>query len=133
MSSPYVAGSAALLLQKNGKSSDVANGARTLFQTTSVPIPQDKSSNSPLQSCAQAGAGLINVYNALTFSTTLSPGELLLNDTSNYRPVHSLTLRNNGKKQQSYLLEHHPAATANTIGPVCLVIIDQAYKVTACG
>jgi hypothetical protein len=120
MATPFVAGSAALLFQKNSKSPGVARGARTLFQTTSLAIPQDKSGNPKLQSLAQAGAGLINAYNALTLSTTLSPGELLLNDTAHYRPVHSLTLRNNGKEMQSYSLEHYPAATANTI--VCLAV-----------
>jgi len=122
MATPFVAGSAALLLQKNGKSPHVARRARTLFETTALAIPRNKSENSPLHSLAQAGAGLINVYNALTLRTTLSPGELLLNDTAHYQPVHRLTLHNNGQKQQSYSIEHYPAATANTIGSVRLVV-----------
>lgn len=122
MATPFIAGSAALLLQKNGRTVSVARGAKTLFQTTSQAIRQtnDNSIGNPaLQSLAQAGAGLINVYNALTVATTLSPGELLLNDTAHLQLVQVLTIRNGGKKTQTYQFEHFPAGTAETYPSVC--------------
>ena len=80
MATPFVAGSAALLLSTKGKSQDV----RSLFQTTARVIPSSKTDGEPLQTLTQQGAGLINVYDAIHSTTQVSPGELILNDTSHF-------------------------------------------------
>ncbi len=88
VATPFVAGSAALLLSVKGKSKQVANGARTLFQTTAHVVPSSKTDGDPLQTVAQQGAGLINVYNAIRSTTHISQGELILNDTAHFHPVY---------------------------------------------
>lgn len=121
MATPFIAGSAALLFQKNGKTAAVARGAKSLFETTSQAIPQtntNSTGNPSLQSLAQAGAGLINVFNALTVKTTISPAELLLNDTAHLNPIHLLTVKNGGAKTQTYSFDHFPAGTADTYASV---------------
>ena len=87
VATPFVAGSAALLLSVKGKSKQVANGARTLFQTTAHVVPSSKTDGDPLQTVAQQGAGLINVYNAIHSTTYISKGEMILNDTAHFHPV----------------------------------------------
>ena len=116
MASPFVAGASALLLEKFGKNPAVARNARTLFQTTALAIPSDKTNDSPFQTLTQQGAGLINVYNALNFGTSLSPGELLLNDTAHFTGPKVITLRNGYDQAQWYTIRHVPAGTALTIG-----------------
>jgi hypothetical protein len=87
MATPFVAGSAALLLSVKGKSADVTSAARTLFQTTAQMVPSNKTDGDPLQTLTQQGAGLINVFNAVHATTIVSPGELILNDTANFKPM----------------------------------------------
>lgn len=83
MATPALAGCAALLLQtKKERSPATALDARTLFETTAHMVPSSHTDRGPLQTLTQQGAGLVNVFNAITFNTLLSPGELLLNDTT---------------------------------------------------
>ena len=84
MATPFLAGSSALLLQAKGQSAEVALGARTRFETTAQAIPSTMNDADPLQTLTQQGAGLINVFNALHFETVVSPGELILNDTTQF-------------------------------------------------
>ena len=87
MATPFVAGSAALLLTAKGKSKEMANQARTIFQTTARVISSSKTIGKPLQTATQQGAGLINVYDAIHSTTHVSPGELILNDTTHFHPM----------------------------------------------
>ena len=86
MATPYVAGSSALLLQVKGRSAAVALSARSLFETTAHVVPSSNNvSSSPLQTVAQQGAGLIQVHNAIRYSTIVTPGEIILNDTAHFQ------------------------------------------------
>ncbi|KAF7315418.1 Pyrolysin [Mycena indigotica] len=115
MATPFVAGSSALLLQFKGKNAAVGRSARTLFQSTAATVSSSKTDNDPLQPASQQGAGLIQVYDALYATTTLSKGELLLNDTAHFAGKQKFTVTNNGKKAKSYSLKHVAAATALTL------------------
>lgn len=85
MATPFVAGSSALLFEAKGLTSDVARAARTLFETTANRVPSSKTDGDPWQSVTQQGAGLIDVFDALHSTIVVSPGELLLNDTTHFQ------------------------------------------------
>lgn len=87
MATPFIAGSSALLFSVKGRSAAVGLGARTLFETTAQRVPSSHTDGDPLQTVSQQGAGLINVFNAIHATTIVSPGELLLNDTANFKGV----------------------------------------------
>ena len=87
MATPFAAGSAALLLEVKGKTAASARAARTLFETTAVSVRSAKDELSLPQTLTQQGSGLINVYDALFATTSVSTGQLILNDTANFKPL----------------------------------------------
>jgi subtilisin family serine protease len=87
MATPYVAGSAALIIQSRGKNPQVTKGMRSLLESTGQRIPSNKTDGYPLQTLIQQGAGLINVYNAVYAETIVSPTELIVNDTAHACPT----------------------------------------------
>ncbi|CAE6542896.1 unnamed protein product [Rhizoctonia solani] len=112
MSTPFVAGSVALLLQARGTS--VAKSAATIFQNAAVPVKFNKTT-SLLETAAHQGAGLIQVYNAIKNTGSMSPSQLLLNDTAYFKKSQTLTIKNTGNQVVTYDLTHVPAGTVNTI------------------
>jgi hypothetical protein len=117
MSAPFVAGSAALLLQARGKTAATARAARSIFQNTALPV-RHTTSNTLLETSSQQGAGLIQVYNAVKNMGSMFPAELLLNDTAHLNCVQKLSIMNGGKQTVTYSLSHVPAGTANTINGI---------------
>ncbi|KAI0049871.1 subtilisin-like protease [Auriscalpium vulgare] len=113
MATPFIAGSAALLLEAQGKA--VSLSARTVFETTAQVITLDHSGSGVLETAAHQGAGLVDVYKAIHTETSVTPGELLLNDTANYKGTQSITVTNTGQNLKAYKLTHVPAGTALTI------------------
>ncbi|KAF9526570.1 pyrolysin [Crepidotus variabilis] len=139
MATPFVAGVSALLLQVRGKTPVIAHGARTLFETTATYIPSDKTEKSPLQTVAQQGAGLINAYDAIYATTTVSPGELILNDTAHSPSDTTFYVKNDGTESKKYTVKHVPAGTALTVqegttipenGPVPLANASAQVTIT---
>jgi subtilisin family serine protease len=84
MATPFVAGGAALLLAAKPKSLTTVRAIKDLLETTSTLIRA--SDGTGLDSTIRAGAGLINVYNAIHTTTVVSPGVLNVNDYSNFKP-----------------------------------------------
>ncbi|EJD48275.1 subtilisin-like protein [Auricularia subglabra TFB-10046 SS5] len=113
MATPHAAGVAALILK--GRGIGVAKGIRDLLETTSTSVPQSLDEGAPPQTLAQAGAGQISVFNALTYTTEVTPGELLLNDTAHWKGTHTIWITNNGQEPRIYTLKHVPAGTAVTL------------------
>ncbi|EJD47452.1 subtilisin-like protein [Auricularia subglabra TFB-10046 SS5] len=113
MATPYLAGCAAIYLQAKGKRS--AKNVRAALQTTSRGLPSSKEKGALPQTLAHQGAGLVNLYNALNTKTEVTPSELVLNDTSHWKSLHSFTIKNTGKKIQTYKITHQPAGTTVSI------------------
>ncbi|KAI9329776.1 peptidase S8/S53 domain-containing protein [Zopfochytrium polystomum] len=110
MASPYAAGIAALLLQKRGKMS--FDDVKTVLQNNAVPMKQFKTEN--VDTVALQGAGLLNIYNAATAKTVVTPSLLALNDSQYGRKDHHfVTIKNNYGKPVSYTVKHVGALTAN--------------------
>ncbi|PVF93857.1 subtilisin-like protein [Serendipita vermifera] len=115
MATPYVAGVSALLLEAKGNIITVARSARDLLQTTANVIPQDRKDSALLHTAAVQGAGLIDAYKMVHYQTTVSPGQLLLNDTANFNGRHLIKVTNGSNKKQTYTLSHKPAGTAQSL------------------
>ncbi|KIO19556.1 hypothetical protein M407DRAFT_16103 [Tulasnella calospora MUT 4182] len=115
MATPFLSGSAALLLEALGKSKSIYLGARTRFQTTSSAVSSSHTDKDPLQTLAQQGSGLINAYKAVHATTFVTPGELRLNDTAHSKLDHTIYVENKSKKMQTYKISHVPAGTALTM------------------
>ncbi|CAE6485798.1 unnamed protein product, partial [Rhizoctonia solani] len=122
MATPFAAGSYALLLQVKGKNTETAKKARTYFQNTAIPVNQVATNTSLIETASHQGAGLINVYDAIKNTGSLTPSELLLNDTANFKGLHTLLVKNDGKKPVTYTFTHVPAGTANTINGIEAIV-----------
>jgi len=115
MATPYLAGVSALLLAFKGRNADVAHAARDILQSTANIIPFSKDEDSLFQTASQQGGGLVDAFKALTSTTAVAPGQLLLNDTAYFNGQQSFTVTNNGKKAATYKLSHAAAGTAHTL------------------
>ncbi|KAJ3107294.1 hypothetical protein HDU97_004433 [Phlyctochytrium planicorne] len=115
MASPYTAGAVALYLQAKGVENSPFETVRAVFQNTAKPA---NIFNSPLvDSVVRQGAGLLNVYDAITTKTLVTPSALHLNDTNNIKQHYSLTLTNSHPFPITYTLTHNGAAQANGFVP----------------
>jgi hypothetical protein len=89
--------------------------ATSLFQSTAIPV---KIYNSSLfASTAQQGAGLVNVYHALTTTTIFSSSQLALNDTLRKAASYKVNLWNIGDEIGVYKISHGGAALATGKAP----------------
>ncbi|KAH7091851.1 subtilisin-like protein [Auriculariales sp. MPI-PUGE-AT-0066] len=110
MATPHAAGIAALILKAKGKG--YATNIRDLLQTTSTVIPQSYAPEAFVNTLAAGGAGQASALNALTYTTVVTPGQLLLNDTAHWKGVQKFTITNGGTTSRTYVLKHVPAGTA---------------------
>jgi subtilisin family serine protease len=118
MATPFVAGSAALLLQVRGKTAATAKSAKSIFENTAVPVLFSTANGSLLETASHQGAGLINVYDAIHNTGSMLPAELLLNDTTHFKGVQTVSIKNGGKASVTYTLSHVAAGTAATISGI---------------
>ena len=115
MATPYMAGVGALLLAVKGRNPIIAHAARDILQSTANIIPSSKDDAALFQTASQQGAGLVDAFKALTATTIVSPGQLLLNDTAFFNGKQTFTVINTGSKAVTYKLSHTPAGTAHTL------------------
>ncbi|KAH7325631.1 subtilase [Stachybotrys elegans] len=119
MACPLMASIVALLMEKRG-TRDPALITRLLVRTakpghafdiwTGRPIPY-----SQLGPVPQQGAGLVQAYDAAVSTVEIDAMRLSFNDTENALREAVVTVRNDGKTSVSYVLDHLPAMTAETI------------------
>ncbi|KAL0959395.1 hypothetical protein HGRIS_014644 [Hohenbuehelia grisea] len=117
MATPFVAGTAALMLQAKGRNADVESAMRDLFQSTATPALSLNPGRDLFQTAAQQGAGLLQAHNAVHSKTIVTPAQLLLNDTAHFAPKHTVQIKNTGSQPVTYELSHVAAATVMTLQP----------------
>jgi minor extracellular serine protease Vpr len=108
MSSPHVAGAAALLLgAKPGTSPTMV---KTILQNSSDPVPFAAGSSS-LQVVHRQGAGMVDIDDAIQAGTLVTPGEISLGEGTG--GTATLTIQNNSSAPITYNLSHQPALSNN--------------------
>lgn len=68
------------------------------------------------RSVAKQGAGLIDAEKAITYSTFISPANLNLNDTVNFKGTHEVKVTNSGDESITYIVTHEAGITSHTKG-----------------
>ncbi|KAF9084359.1 hypothetical protein BGX27_003826 [Mortierella sp. AM989] len=110
MATPYVAGSHALYLQSK-KRKPHGDAVRKVFKNTAT-ISSNAGSKTKTSATKQ-GAGLINVLNAVLTTTSITPDHIDLLDTVNFKKSIKITIKNEGKRTETYTFSHVPADTLN--------------------
>ncbi|KAG0008706.1 hypothetical protein BGZ82_004500, partial [Podila clonocystis] len=110
MSSPYIAGSHAIYIQAK-RAKPRGDAIRRAFKNTAT-ISSNFGSKTKT-SAAKQGAGLINVLKAITATTSITPDHLDLLDSTNFQGTQKITIRNEGKRTETYTLSHIAADALN--------------------
>jgi subtilisin family serine protease len=105
MASPYVAGCIALLLEAKGKIG--YDAARNALLSTSSPAV--RYSSALLDTVARQGAGLINIFNAITSKTVVTPASISLNDTARSKVDYRIRITNNYDKVAQFTIVNEGA------------------------
>ncbi|KAL6828826.1 subtilisin-like protein [Trichoderma sp. SZMC 28015] len=107
MATPYIAGCYALVKAQFPQLS--VDEILVSLQTTARPTPWIWNT-SMLATTAQQGAGLVNVYDAITSATHISLGQLAVTDNNRTSfGLVNFTVQNSGEASQTYSLGHRPA------------------------
>ncbi|RHZ75752.1 hypothetical protein Glove_209g52 [Diversispora epigaea] len=111
MATPYIAGSAALILEKL-KVEKSFELVRELLMNFAIPTTDvTLNETAPIY---QQGAGFINILNSVSSSITVSPIKINLNDTINGDfDWHTLLITNEGNSTINYTLVHLPVISIN--------------------
>lgn len=125
MATPYVAGIAALWVGKFGgrkqhgpewarqlSSRIVSSGAAVRWHTETIESqnPIDNGLWAPVH---QVGAGQVDAWKVLDYTTSLEFDNMALNDTHTFSRYHKVQIRNNGKETVTYKFALQPAAALN--------------------
>ncbi|KAJ3107287.1 hypothetical protein HDU97_004426 [Phlyctochytrium planicorne] len=115
MSSPYAAGAIALLLEAKGLGKLDFKSAKTLLMNTAEP--KRIFNSSMVDSVARQGAGLINIFKAITTKTLVEPPCLNLNDTKYTKQHYTITITNQNTSPVTYTIDAFGAAMATGFVP----------------
>ncbi|KAG0633843.1 subtilisin-like serine protease [Tuber brumale] len=121
MASPYIAGAAALYMSKFGGRKKLGYAGvlqlkNRIITSGTLVNWNDGAKTDPTRSApvSKQGAGYVSALKVLTYTTTLSPGKLELNDIANFKPEHTITIQNSGNQEVTYSFTHEVAGTVNT-------------------
>jgi len=122
MSSPHVAGAAALLLQARPEIS--AKAVRTILQNAAQPKNwQGNPGLGYLDQVHRQGAGMINITDAILATTKIEPSKLALGESEFGPSVSTISIENDGPSAVTYTLSHTPALAT---GPNSFLVSAQA-------
>jgi subtilisin family serine protease len=107
MSSPHVAGAAALFLQAHPAASPAA--VKTALQNSADPVRWSGNPGLGFNEFAhRQGAGMLDIDDAIQATTTVTPSEFALGEGTAAKVV-SLTIANSSAADVTYTLSHTPA------------------------
>lgn len=112
MATPFMSGSVAVFKSARGKTSP--EDLNSIFSNTASPLKNDTGDAQFYETVAKQGTGLVDVNKALYQQITLSPSVIELNDTTHFRGLQTITVRNLGNKPLAYTLSHIPVGTAQS-------------------
>lgn len=117
MSSPHVAGTAALLLQAKPRTK--AEDVRSILQNSAVPADWwGYPGVGYIDNVNRQGAGMVQIDDSITATTTIEPGKLSLGESQNGPVTRKLEIKNNSKKAVTYDLSFVNAlSTSGVITP----------------
>ena len=121
MASPHVAGSVALLLQAQPRTSPQA--VRDILQNSADPKNWwGNPGLGFLDNVHRQGAGMLDIDDAILATTQVTPGKLSLGESEAGPQTRTLTIRNSGTAAVIYDLSHAPALSTgpNTFTPAFL-------------
>ncbi|KAF9397202.1 hypothetical protein BGX21_009102, partial [Mortierella sp. AD011] len=129
MATPYIAGSHALYMQAK-KSKPHGDVIRKVLKNTATISSNFNSTTKA--SAAKQGAGLVNVLNAVTTTSSITPDHIDLLDSVHFQRTVKITLKNEGKHTETYTLSHIPADALNSYNtknsfPLGVPIIEADY------
>ncbi|CAG8502369.1 5823_t:CDS:2 [Funneliformis mosseae] len=115
MSSPYIAGVAALYTEVFGEfrkqnQQQFSEQLKTALMNYAIPREER---NKLMASVLRQGAGLVDAYNMLTATSFAYPPKINLNDTVHFNGNRKLTIYNVDRKEMKYKLSHLPAPSVN--------------------
>ncbi|RDW58328.1 hypothetical protein BP5796_12258 [Coleophoma crateriformis] len=106
MSTPFMAACYALLKSQNPNLT--VNETYALLQNSGTQMPW-YFDESMLSTTIHQGAGAVNVHNAITWESLVTPPQLNLG-TSGFTVTANFTIKNRSKKPKTYTFSHKPAA-----------------------
>lgn len=118
MSSPHVAGAAALLLQ--AKPNTPSQVVRDILQNSADPKAWwGNPGLGFLDNVHRQGAGMLDIDDAILANTKITPGKLSLGESEAGPATRTLTIENKGPAAVTYDLSHTPALSTgpNTFSP----------------
>ncbi|KAG0741689.1 hypothetical protein G6F57_008913 [Rhizopus arrhizus] len=108
MATPYISGSLALYLTAKGKKKESIQFIQEQFQNYALPSNATGSLNT--DSPIRIGAGLVQVFDAITQSTHITPAQISFNDTASTRyRTQTLSITNHGQQTAQYDVVHQPS------------------------
>lgn len=108
MATPYVAGSVALYLKSLENKKQKPAFITEQFQNYAYKALHDNSESSlGIETPLRQGAGLVQVYDAITQGLHISPGAISFNDTAHQIKSHTLTITNHGHSTASYEISNN--------------------------
>ncbi|ORZ28730.1 peptidase S8/S53 domain-containing protein, partial [Lobosporangium transversale] len=111
MATPYIAGAHALYMQAKGSRPRGDRIRQVLKNTATIATNYGSKIKA---SAAKQGAGLVNVLNAITTTTSISPDHIDLLDSTHFKRTVEIRVKNEGKHTETYSLSHIPAEALNS-------------------
>lgn len=130
MSSPHVAGAAALLLQAHPNTPSQA--VRRILQNSADPFEWSLAPGAGfMESVHRQGAGLLDIDDSILATTRVEPGKISLGESEGGPVVHSLTIENKSDSDVTYDLweEWWTVATTGTFDSVLDFWLSDGYLV----